>query len=562
VAGARIPIKGGQPGPLEVGGQLEGNPGHPKAYTRISNYFRPFKPTRLFFDPDGGAIGVASTCLQQCHQSWSGAGGWYLFGNQPMKGRRWDEPFPSNQHYLSAMSCGDICRGAKTDRYLVGSGATGMIVFADLRSGGGKVVVPEALSFIHDSPNYMYSGSSALFDNDAKGSPDGTKICFVSTYDLKDGPIARITTASSAKTGPGIHVDSTAGFPESGRLSIRDEVMGYERKTAVTFEGLTRGLYSTGRPHFRKLPEEKLQKISEHPSDLKAGWVVTSFDARLIPEAQREQMAVPPRFAHKKFADAGSPLMWQRRTDVYIAVARKPDRPWLRQTAAGAQLVPGELHFETRGYRILRDGQPMVDNLLAPGARLELPGDGEYAAVAVEHSGLASVPSNAVRLQDAAVLTALAEAPQDFSWTRDRWLVDGQETDEQAAKAAPKATREILHRYDGVIHREWWVKGALVRRHDLDLDGKPIRRLFYEAGRLTRREYHSAAGEHVTTELFDADGYITESVHNRNGREWNHWWYVKGTPVKLKTERGGHHTASPARGGVYIKQGIEWVKVE
>ncbi len=561
--GARVPIRqGGTPEPLPLGGQLEANPRHPRVYTRITNYFEPFKPTRLFFDPDGSDLAVASTCLQQCHQSWSGGGDWYLFGNQQMRGRRWDEPFPSNWHFLASIGCGDICPGCATDRYVVGSGATGPIVMADLRSGDGWVVLPMALSFIHDSSNYLFSGDSAYYDNDAKGSPDGTKICFVSTYDLRDGPIATITQVSSPETGPGIHVDSTEGFPAQGRLSIGPEVIGYEHKTATTFEGLTRGMYDTGRPYVRTWSDEERRRKSEYPDDLRRGWVVTSFDARMIPDELIAQMQVPARFDREDFADRNSPLIWQRQTDVYVAVARRPDRPWLRVTADGVELIPGELHFETRGYRILRDGERLTEELLAPDTSIDLPGAGEYAAVAVEWSGLESEPSRPVRVGGPTMLRALADAPPDFSWTHERWQVEGRPAEEAVARAAPAAIREVVHRYDGVIHREWYEQGVLVRRYDLTPDGLAIRRLFYEDGALTRREYWDRNGVQQSFELFDADGFITEAVRYRGGAEYEHWWFIKGTPVKLWTARGGHHTASPERGGTYVKQGIDWVKID
>ncbi|MFO8081486.1 MAG: hypothetical protein R6V07_14450 [Armatimonadota bacterium] len=557
--GARVPVDGGPPEPLDLGGQLEGNPEHPRVFTRISNYFEPFKPTRLFFNPDGSDIGVASPTLQQCHQSWSGGGGYYLFGNQPMKGRRWDEPFPSNQHYLSAVASADICRGAKTDRYLVASGATAWLNFADLRSGGGYTVVPEALSYFHDSPEYQYSGDSAYYDNDAKGSPDGTKICFVSTYDLRDGPLTHISQTASEATGPGLHVKSTEGFPDSGRLSVRSEIIGYERKTDTAFLGLTRGMYETGPNSLRNWDAERLQRAGEYPDDLRAGWTVTSFDARLIPDDLREEMSVPSRFAREDWADRDTPLMWQRRTDVYVAVSRTPDRPWLRRFGDRAELIPGELHFETAGYRILSDGEPVSDDLATPGASIDLPA-GEYTAVAVEHSGLASEPSNDLRLAQETTLHLLTEAPEDFAWTRDRWLVGDAPADEAAAEAAQASEREIVHRYDGVIHREWYEDGTIVRRHDIDHEGFAVRRLFYEDGRLARREYHTAQGLQ-TWEDFDADGFIAHTGRNRNGQPWEEWWLIKGTPVKHWTERGGHHTASTEGGGTYVKQGIDWVKV-
>lgn len=562
--GARVPLReGGLPAPIEVGGQLDANPGHPQAYTRISNYFEAFKPTRLFLGADGTDLSVASPTLQQCHQSWSGGGEWYMFGNQQMRGRRWDEPFPSNWHFLASIGAGDICRGCRTDRYVISSGSVDGLAMADLRSGDGWEVLPWSLSYIHDSPAFQYSGDSAFYDNDGKGSPDGTKICFVSTYDLRDGPLTFVTQVASPETGPGIHVRSTAGFPEQGRLSVRTEIIAYERKTETSFEGLTRGLYGTGAPAIATWTDEQRRQRSEYPPDIGAGSPVTSFDARLIPEELRAGMTLPARFTREDFADRDSPLLWQRQTDVYVAVARPPDRPWLREREGGGlELIPGELHFETRGYRVLRDGQPITPEPLEPGAAFDLPGAGAYSAEAVEWSGLESAPSNEVRVAAATALTVLPEAPEDFSWTTDRWLVADVEASEAQATAAPEAVREIVHRYDGVIHREWYERGVLVRRHDLTPDGLAIRRLFYEGGRLASREYWNRAGVQQSLERFDADGFITEATSWRNGQLWDRWWFIKGTPVKLWTERGGHHTASPERGGTYVKQGIEWVKID
>jgi hypothetical protein len=127
-----------------------------------------------------------------------------------------------------------------------------------------------------------------------------------------------------------------------------------------------------------------------------------------------------------------------------------------------------------------------------------------------------------------AVLHALDHNPEDFSWTRSRYLVDGREVAQQEASHAANAVREIVHLHDGVIHREWLQGGTRTRRHDLNPEGKAIRRLFYEDGRLTRREYHDRDGKHISTERFDADGYITESVHGKN-----RWWYDRGEPVRF-----------------------------
>ena len=567
----RIPIReNATPEPISVGGQLEGNPFHPKVYTRVRNIFVDFRPTRVFFDPDGSNLSIASPCLQQCHQSWSGGGKYYLFGNQPMRGRLWDEPFPSNQLFLTNTACGDICRCGKSDRWLCGSGNYRGLQVADLRSGDGRTYLPFALSYLHASPTFDYAYDSALHDNDSKGSPDGTKICFVTNYDLKDGPVAVITKVASKRTGPGLHVNSTEGFPEKGRLAYMNQIIGYARKTPTTFLGLTRGMYGTPSNRMRRARGEPrtLAYLKVYPSDLRPGQPVTSFDWRIIPKEKQDEKLRAPRLKSKRFKpDWGSPLQWQRQTDVYVAVVRKPDRPWLRKTVWGVELIPGENHWETFGYHVHKDGKRITAKPLRPGTRMTLDTPGAYSAVAVEFAGLESLPSAPVRVGRAntelsSLRDKLRDKPRDFLWTSERWLVDGRPVSEKAALRAAEAVREIVHRYDGVIHREWHAKGVIARRHDLNLEGKPTRQSWYRDGRLSKKEHRTPAGVIVTRELFDKDGFVTYAEQYRKGRLEHRWWYVKGAPVKLWTRRGGHHTASPKRAGTYMKQGTEWVKIK
>ena len=535
---ARVPIRGGgPPTPTGFRGRLAGNPFHPRFYSRIGNADDPLRPTRLFYDIDTGAVSMASPVQQQCHQSWSGDGAYYLFGNSQMRGRKWNESFPSNIHFLSAIGCGDICRCGKSGRWLIGSSSYGSLPVADLRSGDGHIFLKYALSNIHDNAAYSkYSYGSFNHDNDAKGSPDGTKVSFVTNYDLKDGPLAIVEGLDLKRKR--LVVNSTEGFPAKGRLTARDEIVGYDRKTPKSFEGLKRNLYGTGGKRLR----------------CPRGMVITSFDARLIPEAQRAAVKLPRLMTHPKFADKDSPLRWQRRTDLYVAVIRKPDRPFPRKRGRTVELVPGENHWETFGYHVLRDGKRITNAPVRPGATFALPGAGQYAAVAVEFAGLESEPSAALSLPAGAKLRILREKPKDFTWTSDRWIVNGK----------PAAVREIVHRYDGVIHREWYERGVIAKRHDLNAEGKPIRRLFYTDGRLARREYHSRTGFHLSTEHFDSDGYITEMLKWRE--RWGpktigqRWWYIKGTPVKAEG-RGVTRLAQPQGRGTYVKTGDQWVRV-
>ena len=76
--------------------------------------------------------------------------------------------------------------------------------------------------------------------------------------------------------------------------------------------------------------------------------------------------------------------------------------------------------------------------------------------------------------------------------------------------------------------------------------GQSIRRLFYEQGRLARREYHDRDGNLVSTEHFSPDGYVTESIqHGSTPRQWR---YERGVP--LKYSRGSQ---------IYVKDGTRWV---
>jgi hypothetical protein len=248
-------------------------------------------------------------------------------------------------------------------------------------------------------------------------------------------------------------VESTEGFPARGALSLpNNRLIGYARKTATSFNELTPGLYDT------------------RPGVSGTGTIVSSFDARLIPQDRRNPSRLSSRFTQSSFADADSPLVWQRRCDVYIAVIRLPDRPWLRQGGETVELIPGENHWETFGYNIFRNGKRITDKPLRPGTRVSLPETGPYTATAVEWSGLESKHSQALTIRQPGILAILTDNPETFSWTHDRWLVADDATEESEARRASSAVREVVHRYDGIIHREWYRNGRLLRRHDLNDD--------------------------------------------------------------------------------------------
>ncbi len=532
------------PGDWGVGyNSLYVNPVHPTIVSRDHNY-RDYYYTpegtqdipfmaRHFFDHelDGTNRTVPFPLMDGSHFAWDGSGTYFMAGNGPVRGRKWNEPLPSNIHFLSNISVGDICACGRSGRWICGStgGGRGPLQVADLRSGDGWTVT-KTFSFLC-FPNSQ--DNSGPYDIDAKGSPDGTKIAFISTYDLKDGPAATVEQF----IGPNrIVVDSTQGFPSRGRLvnpaGFGGEALSYERITPTTFEGITRGLYKTSAE-----------------SSIGKGQTLLSFESLLLSEEIRNGNRLPSRSIRQIVQDMESPLMWQRSSDIYIAVVRLPDRPVLRVTSEGVELIPGENHWETQGYNIYLNGVKINDRLYHSGETLQLLEEGKYAVTAVEWSGLESALSQTISLNEERTLHILHEIPNDFSWTRSIYRSSGQEIEKREINDKTDIVEEIVHQTDGVIHRRRLDHGKSVRQIDLNSDGKPIRHLYFKNDRVSHREYYNSQGDLVSKEIFNTDGQITESIRYERGREDRHWWYENGIPIKY---------VDPPH--LYIKKNDIWIK--
>lgn len=518
-----------QPLPQVQGYQFMPNPVHPLFFTRWKGDRSDFTSSRLWYDLDGTHERTGIPMLQNAHTAWLGNGEYHLMGNGLVRGRRWSEPFPSDLHILAAVSVGDVSPCGGSGRF-----ATGDHTLADLRSGDGWM-------FIHPLSHICFptetGDASTIFDADPKGSPDGTKVAFVTNYDLKDGPFT-LLAEDAGESAEVLQVASTARFPEQGEILLKTEIVAYERKTATTFEGLRRGLHGT------------------QASAARAGAEVTSFAARLLTDEQWQRIGAKASDAMRSGVRGGDAiLLRQRQTDVHVVVVRNPQPPSLRLVAGKVQLIPAEEHCETHGYHLLRNGQRVTAKPLRLGESLQHAEAGDYAAVAVEWSGLESAASPVLRLTQAAGIDILKEKPEDFQWTRDRWMVAGREVPAADATQAVEATREVVHLHDGVIHREQHERGVLVRREDLNAEGKTIRELLYREGKLAQRQYTDRTGVLVSRELFSAEGFISESVFfdrriepGAAPRETDHWWYDHGMPVKQVKE-----------GRTFTRSGDNWV---
>jgi hypothetical protein len=563
------------------------NPNHPKVLFRIDglvpgHQHKPFAPLHIMTDLGGNNEQILSPKIRHGHQSWSGDGQWFLLGNGQMKGRKWNEPFPSNEHYLAAISCGDISQCGRSGRWIVGSNNIGSMQIADLMSGDGYNFL-RALSFVH---HYGDWHANAAGDNDIKGSPDGTKVVFVSNYDLKNAPHTKIAEDMFSEHDNKIIVETTEGFPESGRISIQAEIIAYERKTANSFEGLTREMYGVKAQNpgvLSYLPPALFEHYTKYPKWHKKGMLVTSFDARLIEEQKRRDMIMPDIDNLPEGWEC-NPVTYQRRSDVYVAIVRQPDAPLLRFSEnedTMVELIPGENHWETRGYDIFVDDKKINESPLSGGEKISLgyasSGNAHLSveAVAVEWSGLKS--NRSIRLdvpgrgRAERVLEIMTKPPDDFSWKYDLYYIRGKEVSCRVAVANGNYSKKIMHIYDGLTAKEYYSDNMLTKRYDINRLGQATRRLYYNKGILERREYYNRKGIKMSEEKFDADGYIVESesycydlyLNDMTLQEpylESRWFYERAMPLRLHGSYSYYYyTCFP---GIYEVRGNNWLKIK
>jgi hypothetical protein len=467
--------------------------------------------------------------VQDAHISWSGNGEYQLVGNYQARGRKWNEPFPSDLHLLANEHLSDVSSCGKSGRWICDS-----VTVADLRSGDAmKLALPPSdIAFPKGADDV-----SEITDSDAKGSPDGTKLCFVHTLDLAKSNYTQLR--NSYASGDALFVMSTDGFPYSGELEIKGEVIGYTSKSDTAFMGIVRGKYRT--------PKHRVLGI---------GWQVVAFKDRVISPKHRNR-AIFPGWWEKYMAEfKGQDLYWQRQTDLYVMAIREPDPPHLRINGGNVELIPGENHRETMGYIVLRDGKRLNQKPIGPGGRLDLPDAGIYTAYAVEWSGLSGKYSVPLHLKGKSRLQFLMEKPEDFSWTSEVWFVEGREVTKEKAMKHPHAVLKVRHLHDGVIKRITYKQGAIIDVHDYNSKGLATRQLTYKSGKLHKREYFNKDGR-VSMELFGENGFKTDEYRyvNSSGKEYekHHWEYSEGWPMRYVYKRGKR---------VFAKRGDRWLSIK
>ncbi|MCB0190849.1 MAG: hypothetical protein KDJ65_02795 [Anaerolineae bacterium] len=287
------------------------------------------------------------------HAAWLGDGEHFVMGNAspPKQIRylgqgRWGSWQSVN---APAVPGGDVAPLGYSGRWLLAdAGNEGYLNLLDLQKGTATLLTHNVSEIIDSEP-----GDGNQGDPNAHGSPDGTKVAFVSNYDFAQCSSTQLT----GKIGSRVPVISTAGFPEQGILAVRHHLVSYQSKTATSFEGIQEGVLGT---------EAAIE-------DTWSGVVVTNFACRSYSLNQLSQ---------------------QYGQSLYVAVSRLPDTPRLELVDDNRLVIsPGLNHREIKGYLV--EGANTSKLYTEFPAQVQLSA-GNYKVTAVEWSGLSSQPSTNV----------------------------------------------------------------------------------------------------------------------------------------------------------------------
>jgi hypothetical protein len=452
----------------------------------------PFGRSRSWSDLDGSNIRTATILTQAGHQTWSGDGAYWILGNMQLTGRKWNENYPSNIYLLANDRTSDPGECGHSGRWMTGGNT-----ILDTRTGGSWQFTTPKSKIVYTSGT---GDVSEPYDADCKGSPDGTKVCYVSNADLERTE----STYSTSNVGNSNIIDvlSTAAFPNSGDLRNKSEIIGYTSKTATTFEGLTRGKYQT----------------KEYGIDFGDG--IDLLDIRIITDADRDPENSPRYMGDEYFGVGTGDLRHQHQTDAYVVIVREPDAPYLRENDGGQmQLVPGENHRETAGYRIFLDGYPVVSGgaLLQPGSTFTLSVPGSYTARAVEKGGVVGKESNALVTTVSRTIEVLDEIPGDFSWLVDYWLVGNSFVTEAQAIASAVSAKIRIHLSEGLLSNETWNYANLIQRETTDYFGVVTMKEYYNndsgVDKLYLKEFYKDPSKVIDVDTGDTKvGIVSEEI--------------------------------------------------
>ena len=480
-------------------------------YRLMPNGDKQFLANNGFLDLNGRFISACHHLTLRGHRSWGAGGDWYVIGDGPLYGRRWNAGFPANWECLSVFPVKDTQMCGLRRRYVVNYSNTRLHV-ADVRTG-------------EDFPlNYTLSGMafprtvkgdhSGLYDVEAHGSPDGTKVYWSGTCDIANTQITWLTDWAIPGKTKALKVRSTEGFSDSGVVLVRSIFgVAYRRKTATSFEGITLGAGNT--------------RIRE----CKKRWYLVPLSAINITDG-------------KSF---GRP----RLRNSFITLFRHPDTPFLEKGPRGVTLYPGEYHQETRAYRFrLNQGKAVESDMKRPWAAAA---DGSLQVAAVEWCGLASKWSKPVRVTAGTRVTLSPERPPRLDAPRIiAYTLDGEKERPLSRGEVKRAPRRrwferVINPQGEIIETREYAGADLVKRHIIsERTGKLCKTEFYANGKLVKREHYNTEapplyvpdGQFFHRETYDADGWKTTDYHVL-WKSKTTILFEKGVPIKKLVVKTG-----------------------
>ncbi|MCX7014795.1 MAG: hypothetical protein NTW86_19980 [Candidatus Sumerlaeota bacterium] len=515
--------------PYLVSPRLECHPFEPVIALQKNNYrLEPDGAKRLlpyngFLDLEGRFLSGAFDPALAAHTNWSGGGEWFVSGDGPLMGRRWDAGWPADWECLSAERVKDPQMCGLHKGYCVDFSNT-QIDLVDVRTGE-QTPLNHTLSGMV-LPATMEGDLSHLYDVEAHGSPDGTKVYWSGTCDLAHAAMTRLT--QTAREGDAsMAVESTEGFPDSGVVVVDGlYAVGYRSKSPAEFDGIALGVEGT-----RK-------------TALKAGWPVVPLSAMNLVE--------------------GEGLGRPRLRNSFITVARPPDPPALRREAGDISLYPGAHHQETRAYRFRLNGRDAGET--DGKASWRVPENGRLEAAAVEWSNLRSEWSDAIAAEAGAWVRPRPERP---AWldapTTETFVLRGKEeariSAEEARANPPERWGERIVAPRGVVVERREHAGRFLARREIvrEYSGRTCKLEVYANGRLAERQHFDSDGAVIFREVYAPDGWKTEDWR-ATGDGSITMRFDKGLPVEKTTETRDEKGRVKTETGRITGKPKEWAK--
>jgi hypothetical protein len=533
-----------------------------RTYRRSQRGDFPFERSRSWFTESDTnlplTLEVASVLQFTGHPNWTGDGEYMVLGNSQLNGRKYNEPYPSNIELLANNRVSDPGAAGPSGRWMVSKGRV-----IDIRAGSSRVVSSPRTRIIY--PLLTTGGTnngdkSEEWDADGKGSPDGTKVCFVSNFDIRNGKTIRSASTLGLGGGNGTFlrgnldkypdgttlkslgwpdpteaIDPSTGNlyvdgidPSTGKkveydLTKDTEVIGYNSLNGDAFMNLNRGKYGT-----RK-------------GGVAIGEIINDLTSRILTEEEIKYRYGIPNHMLKSgdyqpfppnlpgFIGSG-PLLNQRQTDAYFAVVRLPDPPYFRaKVSGGYELIPGENSLEIKGYHFYKDGNVIVDAsndpiLYLAGTTYSISTTGTYYATAVENGNLEGIPSNNINITASTNLEVLSSTPADFSWTTEVWTTSaGNVVTESEALQTETSYKTITSKYEyqdfdttqldqfgneleqGLIKKCKYTNGLIEYEYDYDHNGIVSRMQLYKMKSTNDASYLKYRAYYEKDDIYIAD---------------------------------------------------------